>query len=238
MAWDRAAALILLVMLAATIHCLAYAALLGRKADPLEAAAWSIVNLMPFLIAFELGKRALASGHRRATYFKLALFACGALVGSILIQLGLRALFAGDGELGPGFEVVRRHPGMILVGCGWMAGDSLPPVGAKSEVPDPDAAILASLGFVWLRAACNYVEVPIVGRSILVRLTMHQAEAMLVPRGFVRIHRSALVRATAVTAYRAGKEQDEIVMRCGTIFKVGEKYRAESTARFLLPRVA
>ena len=238
MAWNRAAALILLVMLAATIHCLAYAALLGRQADPLEATAWSIVNLMPFLIAFELGKSALASGHRRATCFKLAALACGELVGSILIQLGLRALFAGAGELGLGFEAVRRLPGIILLGCAWLAGVALPQVGAKPEVPNPEAVLLASRGFDWLRAAGNYVEVPVEGRRIMVRLTMHQAEAMLVPRGFVRVHRSALVRAAAVAAYRAGKEQDEIVMRCGTTFKVGEKYRAESTARFLLPRVA
>jgi hypothetical protein len=227
--------LVLLALFLVALHCLAYSALRGVEDDPATALLWAIVNVGPFLIAFELGKALRAGAPTpRSDWFRLAALGCGTVALSILLQR-----LVGWETSGVAFEAVRRLPALVLLAAAWLAGLA-PPLRAGNPVApgEGEDSILASSAFDWVRAAGNYVELKIDGRSVMIRLTMQQAETLLQPRGFLRIHRSVLVRTAAVADYRCGKAQDEIRLRCGTTFKVGEKYRVESAARFAWPRVA
>ncbi|MBD2842912.1 LytTR family DNA-binding domain-containing protein [Erythrobacter rubeus] len=59
---------------------------------------------------------------------------------------------------------------------------------------------------ICVRSAGNYCEVRSVSRAYLVRATMRQIAEMLVPFGFVQVHRSAIVNAARVCSVeRQGK---------------------------------
>lgn len=44
-------------MLGTAVYCLLYTALSGEAESPIEAALWAVVNVLPWLIAFEAAKR-------------------------------------------------------------------------------------------------------------------------------------------------------------------------------------
>ena len=53
---------------------------------------------------------------------------------------------------------------------------------------------------LWLEAAGNYVELRLVARSVLHRVTLSRLETLLDPAQFLRVHRSAIVRRDQVAS--------------------------------------
>jgi DNA-binding LytR/AlgR family response regulator len=73
----------------------------------------------------------------------------------------------------------------------------------------------------WVGAAGNYVELRAGDRTIVHRSSIAAVEKELAPHGFVRIHRSLLVRRERIAKVRP----QDIVLHDGTHLKVGKRYR-------------
>ena len=78
----------------------------------------------------------------------------------------------------------------------------------------------------WVEAAGDYVTVHCGPKSWLMRETMSAMERQLKSRGFVRIHRSAIVRIQAVSEMRAlDNGEYRVSLRCGTELRLSRNYR-------------
>src|SRR5689334_9673280 len=51
---------------------------------------------------------------------------------------------------------------------------------------------------LWIESAGNYVELHLVGRTVLHRITLNRLEALIAPEEFLRVHRSAIVRRSQI----------------------------------------
>ena len=208
-------------------YCLAYVAASGGSEGIGHALGWAVASVLPWWAALELGKRSIRTDRRTA-------MTAGVLAGAALVSLLLEYAFA-DRALDPAFELVRRIPALlavvVLLGIGVLLRRT------DSTRPAPDTELPAAAAIDWIRAAGNYVEARAHGRTVLVRMTMQRAEAQLAAHGFLRVHRSTLVRIGAVADYLPGKEADELRLACGTHFRIGESYRSRA-AEILGRRVA
>ena len=78
----------------------------------------------------------------------------------------------------------------------------------------------------WVSAAGNYVELRAGHRTIVHRSSIAAVESELSPHGFVRIHRSLLVRRDRIAKVRP----QDIILHDGTHLKVGKRYRTALAA--------
>lgn len=86
---------------------------------------------------------------------------------------------------------------------------------------------LAPADIVWAEAAGNYVELHLADRSLLHRTTLATLERELAPHGFARIHRSRLVRRTAVRSIETNASGDfETLLEGGARVGGSRRYRA------------
>jgi DNA-binding LytR/AlgR family response regulator len=91
----------------------------------------------------------------------------------------------------------------------------------RGDVFVPVDAVLA------VTAAENYVELHCAGRSHLHRATLAQMEALLGPPDFMRVHRGAIVRLSAVAAVNRPKPNHvELALDSGRTVGVGRAYRS------------
>lgn len=207
----------LLIGLGVVAYCLAYTAYSGTRETIGEAVLWALLNVLPWIAAFEMCKRVDGWGRRAAI-----LLAVGA--GSALAGL----LVGRDGD--PMFELVRRVPGMLacaafLAAADWRAGVAAARPGRPADLPLPPERI------DWIASAGNYVELHSGGRTIVHRSSLAEMEARLARRGFVRIHRSALVRRDCVARWRG----HDVILTSGLSLKVGKRYRSGVAERNLVP---
>lgn len=78
----------------------------------------------------------------------------------------------------------------------------------------------------WVNAAGNYVELHGNFGNELARRTMADMEAELAPHGFVRVHRSRLVRRTAIATTETRQSGDfDITLRSGTVISGSRRFR-------------
>ena len=204
---NQLAALVAGVVIAVALYCLAYTALAGRPESLATSLAWAIVNICPWLLAIEAGKR---SHDWRGAGLALA------VAGAASILLGY---VLGTGSDGLWFEALRRLPALAAstaaiallrsrVGSGAETGQDIPLLPRQID---------------WVRAAGNYIELRAGQRTIVHRGSIGAAERDLALHGFVRIHRSTLVRRDTIARVRP----QDVVLHDGTHLKVGKRYRAE-----------
>lgn len=203
----KALALVTLGLVSAVaLYCLAYNAFAGRTESLSAAAAWAVINVAPWFLAFEAAKR------NGSNMWSLA------MVGAALFaSMTLHVLLNGLPDQ-PLFELVRRLPATLalaaLLGLRRRAAAVTKPAGG--ELP------LLPLQIDWVSAAGNYVELHACGRVIVHRASLNSVEAQLARLGFVRIHRSTLVRRSAIARVRAV----DLLLRDGTSLKLGKRYRS------------
>lgn len=78
----------------------------------------------------------------------------------------------------------------------------------------------------WVSAAGNYVELHGRFGSQLARRTMADLESELMPHGFVRVHRSHLVRRTAIATTETRQSGDfDITLRSGAVIGGSRRFR-------------
>jgi hypothetical protein len=191
---------------AVAAYCVAYTALAGRPESFVQALGWALVNVCPWLVAIEAGKR--ANGWADAAGVLAVAFACSLALGYIL-ELGSQPL---------AFEAVRRVPGLIAsAGAVALLRSRVGRSSAeRGEIP------LLPRQIDWVRAAGNYIELRAGERTIVHRSSISAAERDLAQHGFVRIHRSTLVRRDRIARVRS----QDVVLTDGTHLKVGKRYRA------------
>lgn len=192
-----------------TLYCIVYTTLSGRGETFSEALGWALANICPWLVAIEAGKR--ASG--RVT-------TAGILVIALTVSLGLGYLLGSSGDALP-FEAARRLPALAASGIAIAILRST--IGQKSR--SQQLRLLPSQ-IDWIRAAGNYVEVRAAGRTVVERASIGSLEREFATHGFVRIHRSLLVRRDCIARVR----RKDVVLHDGTHLPLGKRYRASLAA--------
>ena len=199
------------VATAVALYCLGYTALAGRPETLGQSFGWAIVNVLPWIPALEFAKRA-------ERWSGVALAIAGGLAASLLLGFAL-----GDAGGSLLFETWRRVPALtaaasLALVLRWTnrrairaANDPLPLLPRQIE---------------WVQAAGNYVELRAGGRTVVHRSSISAAERDLAEHGFVRIHRSTLVRRDRIARVRP----QDVVLVDGTQLKIGKRYRADIAA--------
>jgi hypothetical protein len=196
------------VAAAVAIYCVGYAALAGRPETLVESLAWALVNVAPWVPALELAKRARgASG------------VLGALAFGFATSLALGLIF--NPAASASFEAWRRLPalgGVALVALALKWNQ------ARAERPAEPLPLLPRQ-IDWVQAAGNYIELRAGDRTIVHRASIGAAERDLAGHGFVRIHRSTLVRRDRIARVRPA----DVILTDGTHLKVGKRFRSHLT---------
>ena len=198
------------VAAAVAIYCLGYSALAGRSETVAQSFGWAIVNVLPWIPALELAKRA-----RRWSGAALAL--AGGLTASLLLGY----LIDASGSLW--FETWRRVPALAAVTAAALA---LRWTNNRVARAANDPLPLLPRQIDWVQAAGNYVELRAGGRTVVHRSSISATERDLADHGFVRIHRSILVRRDRIARIRP----QDVVLIDGTQLKIGKRYRSDLAA--------
>jgi hypothetical protein len=199
------AAGVLGVAILVALYCVGYSRLSGGQETLGESLSWAVVNICPWLVALEAAKR--APGWMEASAILIA-------AGFLSLLLGL-AIGIGGSTIE--FEAWRRVPPLLAVA----ALVSLLRSGVAAR-PDSAEIPLLPRQIDWVRAAGNYVELRAAERTIVHRSPIGSIERKLADHGFVRIHRSTLVRRDRIARVRT----EDVVLHDGTHLKIGKRYRA------------
>jgi hypothetical protein len=193
-----------LTVVAVAGFCLAYTGLAGDPEDPGQATWWAVVNVLPFVLAFEGGKHRTDWGAR-----------AGMLAGAVAVSLLL------DWAADLGFAAIRRLPSVLAVAGLLAVLDRVRP--ARPAALAGEAIDARSV--TWIEGAGNYVVAHGAGPPVTYRATLASLEARLAREGFVRVHRSVLVRRDAIARVR----DVDVVLADGTSVRTGARYRANLT---------
>ena len=199
------------VAIVVALYCLGYTALAGRPETIAGSFGWAIVNVLPWVPALEFAKRT-----RRWDGVSLALAA--GLLTSILLGILLQ-----DASGSIWFEAWRRLPALAAVVAIALA---LRWTNRRANSASQDPLPLLPGQIDWVRAAGNYVELRSGGRTIVHRSSISATERDLAEHGFIRIHRSILVRRDRIARIRP----QDVVLVDGTQLKIGKRYRADVAA--------
>jgi hypothetical protein len=199
----------LALVAAVTLYCLSYTALAGEAESPLEGIVWAIVNILPWLAAFEAAKRFGSPAGKAAI-----------LVAALFVSLALG--FAAGAGGGLGFELVRRLPGLLVVALLLAVAARRVHAEARADSASSEELPLTPGQLDWISAAGNYVELHGCGRTLIHRVPLSRLEAQLSDHGFVRVHRSTLVRRDRIARVRPL----DVILLDGTSLRTGKRYRS------------
>jgi hypothetical protein len=205
----RLLALAAAVTVIVALYCVAYTTLGGRPESYSQAIGWALANIVPWVVAIELGKRSPG--------WPSAAFPLGAALSASLV-LGYLFTVSAEPLL---FEAVRRLPALGASAAAIALLGST--VGRK---PACEPVKLLPRQIDWVRAAGNYVEIRSGSRTVVQRTSIGAIERELAAHGFVRIHRSMLVRRDRIARVRP----QDVVLHDGTHLPVGKRYRAALAA--------
>lgn len=214
-----------------TGYCQLYCALampaMNGMYMPVTLSMWrSAIETIPALAAFELSKRVLSRSTDATTIAGVGgvLLLAGAM-STVMVYACHGFFFTSEMPLRP--VIADRLPGITLtaIAIAWASRQvrasraSSPAARAMDELPPAE-------WIDWVRAAGNYVEIRVTGRSMLKRMTMAQAEQALAGKAFVRIHRSMLVNRQRIAGLDRCDRPRHVKLTDGSTVRVGEAYRA------------
>lgn len=216
----------LLFLPAGILFCLAHGLLIeGEAYGFLSMLKWGVLVLSPWVVAALLFERSLRTAETRRQL--LARAAVMALVAYTLSTFG---------SLWMGLELERSLLSRLpLVATALLVASIYPlkPLPAKvvdardpceEELPVDASHVLYAVG------AGNYVELHCGSRTALWRQTLSDAEEVLRPAGFVRVHRSYLVARHAIdNVHRSRKGAVEVALINGQRLPVSSSYAANVT---------
>lgn len=213
---------ILTVWVAGAAYCSGYEALLSGLDNWPGSLWWSAVAVLPWLALFEWSKTAAG---RRTTRppLRLGLALVATAAASLALEVGVDALLGSPME-SPALSLLRRLPaiGACLVLVLWSRAGL-----AADEEAASDESLSAIAGSIdWVGAADNYIELHIAGRTLMRRMTMRQAERILGPQGFIRIHRRFLVNRARITAIAGRPGEQRVRLACGEELPAGRAFAA------------
>ena len=100
---------------------------------------------------------------------------------------------------------------------------------ASFAVPTRDGVIQIPVSSLdWLQSEDNYVRLHVGARSHLLRATLSSLEKRLVAAGFVRIHRSTMVRVATISQLkRIGSDRYAVILSNGLQLRVSRLHRKD-----------
>jgi len=212
------------------LYCLIAFQAMGGMSMPLGLSMWrSAIETVPAFIAFELSKRALSRGTDARTIAAVAgVLVIAAAVSTAMVYACHGFFFGSAMPLRP--VIADRLPGVTLtaIAIAWASRQARTANGSGAAAGRPGVTddLPPAEWIDWVRAAGNYVEIRVGGRSILRRMTMAQAEHVLADKSFVRIHRSMLLNRTRIAGVDRSERPRHVHLTDGSIVKVGEAYRS------------
>ena len=187
-------------------YCLLYTLYAGQPDTLGQAVMWGAINIAPWVAAVEIS-RSLSDNRAIAL----------TLIAALLISLLVEAIAYGmPGEFG----LVRRMPGLAIsaICIGALRHFASRKTRKLAVVPSIEAMKQSE----WIGAAGNYVEFHRAGvNGNIARATLANTHAKLGDT-FIRIHRSFLVRRSAVVAI----SRDSVRLQSGKRLPLGAAYRA------------
>jgi hypothetical protein len=211
----------LLLIPLGTVYCQLYEIFIAHERSSVWTSfVWAAATLAPWSLAVLLFERSVSAADSRQQLLRraallavLAYFASGAAA-LLLSATYERAFFTRLPAVGVALLVAGlypRRPRTKPVGAA--EGEGFIPVAPK-EID-------------FASAAGNYIELHAHGRSTVWRQTMQNAERILRPAGFIRVHRSYLVPRRSIEAVRRGRKGPvEIALRDGRRVPVSSCYAA------------
>ncbi|MEP2103635.1 MAG: LytTR family DNA-binding domain-containing protein [Parasphingorhabdus sp.] len=201
----------LTLTLASSLYCVIYTTLAGRGEPLVEGIIWAGLNIVPWLICFEIAKR----------------------LGSWPMQLGILVVFATgmsflDTLISSStimFELTRRLPGAFIIAgmlaLSWILKRFVSDRAVAKKLVSTNELPLLVDQIGWVVAAGNYVELHGSGPPILHRMSISAMESLLSAHDFIRVHRSVLVRRQTIKDLTG----NILTLNNGQTFKVGNRYR-------------
>jgi DNA-binding LytR/AlgR family response regulator len=214
-----------------TAYCQLYCALAMPAMDgmkmPLSLSMWrSAIETIPALVAFELSKRVLSRGADPIAIAGVgAVLVVAAAISTVMVYACHGFFFTSEMPLRP--VIADRLPGVTLtaIAIAWASRQARTANASPAEPRAPEELPPADW-IDWVRAAGNYVEIRVAGRSTLKRMTMAQAEEALAGKAFIRIHRSMLVNRARIAGLDRCERPRHVRLTDGSVVKIGEAYRA------------
>lgn len=186
-----------------------------------QSLSWAVATLTPWVVAAIAFERSVRAGDRRARLLRRAV----ALAIVAYLLSALAALLLGSGAERAFYS---RLPLLAVAVLAAM----LYPIPRPAESPahaaaDENTPPVAPGDIVFASAAGNYIELHAGERTIVWRQTMLNAERILRPAGFVRVHRSYLVPWRSIEEVRRGRKGPvEVALRNGRRLPVSGRYAA------------
>jgi len=192
---------------------------IGHWAKPMDSLGWATATLLPWSLAAIAFVR-LGCGDRGTRRAGWAAAALGVLA---YLASGTAALMIGA-TIENAFYT--RIPAIAVALLAAVLFAQRGATSADVEKASVRSAIpLSPADIVFAMAAGNYVELHGNQRTAVWRQTMANAERILAPAGFVRVHRRYLVARTAIaTVQRERRGPVEITLRDGRRLPVSERY--------------
>lgn len=221
----------LVLFVVGTAYCQLYCALampaMNGMHMPLDTSMWrSAIEMIPALIAFELSKRVLARGTDAVAIAGVGgVLVFAAAISTVMVYACHGFFFTSEMPLRP--VIADRLPGLTLtaIAIAWASRQARTPSASAAAPREPEELPPADW-IDWVRAAGNYVEIRVAGRSTLKRMTMAQAEQALAGKAFIRIHRSMLVNRSRIAGRDRCERPRHLRLTDGSVVKVGEAYRS------------
>jgi len=209
---------------AAVAYCFATKLAEGQPEHFGTALGWALTTIVPWLLCFELSKR-LPPGAFKSQWPRLVTLLVGtALLSAFAEHLFDKLVFGPDVPSIVHLLVHRIPPAAVVLAAWLLSRVRARPRGAARS-SDPGELPFVSVDVERISIAGNYLEMHSSAGIELVRMPMHLAENGLARHGFVRVHRSWMVRRTAVREYVAGKRFDELILASGAVVRVSALYR-------------
>lgn len=231
---------------------------LRRGRPPLGSAfAYSLAivsiwaAMTPALLAYGALLRRTWPGQIRAAAGLLLGYGATALIHVLAFSLLFWPFYgAGQHESLPamGAHMIVRNVGLnalffaALVALGWLLHTPLTPAPAPLSSASPEHLQARSRGRVrlvrltsirWIRAAGNHAEAVTDDGVVLLDDSLATLDRRLLDKTFARVHRTAIVRLSAVREVRSrGHGDADLVLEGGDLVRLSRRYRAALTSLF------
>ncbi len=217
---------VLVVWVAGAAYCLGYEELQSGDARWPLGLLWSAYAVLPWLFLIEGIKRWEWSRNEQlgAVTTILLLVATGAL--SLTFEQLLNWASGSPSPLA--LQVMRRLPAIAatvpLLLLSRREKRALARRASAAGENEIDTLRRHAPEIRWIRAADNYLELHLDGQVWTRRITMREAEGILGPLGFVRVHRSFIVNREHIEGVVRHKGESNVRTRDGTLLPIGKAF--------------
>lgn len=215
------ASAVLAVWVAGALYCSGYERLLTGLDNWPGSLGWSAAAVLPWLMLFEWSK---SRAGRLWTATGPALLASILSTAAVSLLLEVAAnLLEGSPQPPIALALLRRLPaigGALLLILWSRAAEPA----ARTVQPNDQGLKALAWSIDWVESADNYVELHVKGRTVVRRMTMQDAQTILEPLGFARVHRRFLVNRRQITEIIGSNGARLVCMADGTELPVGRSF--------------